>query len=88
MDDLIPRAAARDVINTWGRHENENVRMDLLHNDMNAIPAVDAIPVAWLEELHRKAYAEEAADTDLMDLIMDIINIWHYEQGRENDEQR
>ena len=51
MDDLIPRAAARDVINTWGRHENENDRMDLLHNDMNAIPAVDAIPVEWLMDL-------------------------------------
>ena len=45
MADLISRAAARDVINTWGRHENENVRMDLLHNDLNAIPAVDAVPV-------------------------------------------
>lgn len=45
MDDLISRAAARDVINTWGRKENENVRMDLLHKDLNAIPAVDAMPV-------------------------------------------
>lgn len=44
-NDLIQRAAARDVINTWGRHENEDVRMDLLHNDLNAIPAVDAAPV-------------------------------------------
>lgn len=51
MNDLIPRAAARDVINTWGRHENEDVRMDLLHNDMNAIPAVDAIPVEWLNDV-------------------------------------
>ena len=45
MGDLISRAAARDVINTWGRHECEDVRMDLLHNDLNAIPAVDAAPV-------------------------------------------
>ena len=45
MADLISRAAARDVINTWGRKENEDVRMDLLHNDLNAIPAVDAAPV-------------------------------------------
>lgn len=41
MNDLISRAAARDVINTWGRHENEDVRMVLLHNDLNAIPAVE-----------------------------------------------
>lgn len=43
--DLISREAAIDVINTWGRHENEDVRMDLLHNDIKAIPAVDAAPV-------------------------------------------
>lgn len=45
MGNLISRAAARDVINTWGRKENENVRMNLLHKDLNAIPAVDAVPV-------------------------------------------
>lgn len=44
-NDLISRAAARDVINTWGRHENEDIRMDLLHNDLNALSAVDAEPV-------------------------------------------
>lgn len=46
VSDLISRAAARDVINTWARIENENVRMNSLHNDLNAIPAVDAVPVA------------------------------------------
>lgn len=50
MDDLISRAAARDVINTWGRKENEDVRMDLLHNDLNAIPAVDAVTVIRCRE--------------------------------------
>lgn len=52
MGDLISRAAARDVINTWARHEREDVRMVLLHNDLNAIPAVDAAPVRhgqWAE---------------------------------------
>lgn len=58
-NDLIQRAAARDVINTWGRHENEDVRMDLLHNDLNAIPAVDAAPVVhgwWIESENFKGY--------------------------------
>ena len=41
-NDLISRAAARDLINTWGRQENEKVRMELLHRDLDAIPAVDA----------------------------------------------
>lgn len=52
-NDLISRAAARDVINTRGRKENEDVRMNLLHNDLNAIPTVDAIPVVhgrWVYE--------------------------------------
>ena len=45
LNDLISRATARDVINTWGRHENETVRMILLHHDINAVPAVNAAPV-------------------------------------------
>ena len=45
LNDLISRATVRDVINTWGRYDNEDVRMDLLHNDLNAIPVVDAAPV-------------------------------------------
>jgi len=51
-DDLISRVAARDVINTWGRHENEVVRMKLLHDDLDAISAVDAVPVVhgrWIK---------------------------------------
>lgn len=49
-NDLISRAAARDVINTWGRYENEDIRMDLLHNDLNALPAVDVAPVVRCKE--------------------------------------
>jgi hypothetical protein len=45
MDDLISRAAALDVINTWGRQKSEKIRMGLLHRDLDAIPAVDAVPV-------------------------------------------
>lgn len=47
-DDLISRAAARDVINTWGHQRNEKVRMGLLHRDLDAIPAVDAVPIKAL----------------------------------------
>ena len=53
MNDLISRAAALDVINTWGRQKSEKVRMGLLHRDLDAIPAVDAAPVVhgrWLDE--------------------------------------
>ena len=56
MDDLISRAAARDVINTWGRQKSEKVRMGLLHRDLDAIPAVTAMPVIqgeWVEEPDR-----------------------------------
>ena len=53
MSDLISRAAALDVINTWGRQKSEKVRMGLLHRDLDAIPAVDAATVVhgqWLEK--------------------------------------
>lgn len=45
MNDLISKATVRDLINTWGRIENESVRMQLLHSDLNTIPSVDAVPV-------------------------------------------
>lgn len=59
MDDLISRAAALDVINTWGRQKSEKVRMGLLHRDLDAIPAVDATPVVhgeWVEEHDRAGH--------------------------------
>lgn len=52
LNDLISRAAARDLINTWGRQENEKVRMELLHRDLDALPAVDAVSVVhgrWIK---------------------------------------
>lgn len=45
LNDLIPRAAAQDVINTWGLNKNETARMNLLHMGLNAIAVVDAEPV-------------------------------------------
>lgn len=45
LNDLIPRAAARDVINTWGLNKHETARMNLLHYGLNAIVAIDAEPV-------------------------------------------
>lgn len=46
MDDLISRAAARDVINTWGWIPDKNVRMKQLREDIFDLPTVDAAPVA------------------------------------------
>ena len=50
MADLISRAAALDVINTWGRQKSEKIRMGLLHRDLDAIPTVDAVPVVRCED--------------------------------------
>lgn len=58
MADLISRAAALDVINTWGRQRSEKVRMGLLHRDLDAIPAVDAVPHGQWEE-RRVVYTED-----------------------------
>lgn len=78
MDDLISRAAARDVINTWGRHGNGDVRMDLLHKDLNAIPAVDAIPVEWLNK--QCEMADDRGDMEMTDAISWLIQTWQEEQ--------
>ena len=54
--ELISRAAALDVINTWCRQKSEKVRMGLLHRDLDASPAVDAALVVharpvWINPL-------------------------------------
>lgn len=46
------------------------------------VPTVDAIPVEWLNERHRKCC--EDVDTDLMDAITVLCNeyhVWQKEQG-------
>lgn len=40
---------------------------------------VDAIPVKWLNERHRKACSE--ADCDMMDAITNLCNEYHFESG-------
>ena len=60
-NDLISRAAARDVINTWGRLATEDVRMDLLHHDLNALPAVDAVPVVHGHWIYKKSGRAECS---------------------------
>ena len=50
--------------------------------DEDIAPTIDAIPVEWLNERHRKACGE--ADTDLMDAITVLCNeyhVWQKEQG-------
>lgn len=78
MASLIPRAAARDVINTWGRQKSEKIRMGLLHRDLDAIPTVDAIPVEWLRE--KMNWADDEGDLDSVDLFSWIIQTWQKEQ--------
>lgn len=62
MDDLISRAAAIDVINTWGRQKNVEARMGLLYRDLYAIPAVDAAPVVYGRWVKVPGYATPGGD--------------------------
>ena len=45
---------------------------------------IDAIPVEWLKERHRKCC--EDADTDLMDAITVLLNEYHVQQKEQEAE--
>ena len=76
MADLISREAARNVINTWGCQRNKKIRMILLHTVLNAIPAVDAIPVEWLQK--KREYTSEGDSLDVG--IAEVLDMWEKEQ--------
>ena len=79
-DDLISRAAALDVINTWGRQKSEKVRMGLLHRDLDAIPAVDAIPVEWLMKVLAEANEFPIVERETIVAIPYLVKRWQKEQ--------
>lgn len=84
MNDLIGRQAAIDAIhNLYAIHGSEGSWIDqkdafkALNSLPSAQPTVDAIPISWLEDLHKTAQSEEA---DRM--IDEIISLW---EARKNE---
>jgi hypothetical protein len=54
--------------------------------DITDAPTIDAIPVEWLNERHRKCCEE--GDTDLMDAITVLCNeyhVWQKEQEAQDE---
>ena len=80
-NDLISRTAAIecaiDAVDDWDGGWNPN-RETVIRKYFEELPAVDAIPVEWLEARHVEACSE--ADTDTMNVIRNLINRWRYEQ--------
>ena len=80
MADLISRAAILEDLSycapeLW--QDEEYIKAKIMKQ-----PAVDAIPVEWLNERHRKCCEE--GDTDLLDAITVLCNeyhVWQKEQG-------
>lgn len=79
MDDLISRAAAIARIDKCVALSGIGLEPVMAIRDIKALisvmPAVDAIPVEWLNERHRKCCEE--GDTDLMDAITVLCNEYH-----------
>lgn len=59
---------------------------DIAMSNIDEAPTIDAIPIEWLSERHRKCCEE--ADTDLMDAITVLCNeyhVWQKKQEEQND---
>lgn len=61
------------------KHVGEDWKIGLMHAEdiLDEQPTVDAIPISWLEDLHKTAQSEEA---DRM--IDEIISLW---EARKNE---
>lgn len=57
---------------------------DITMNNIDEESTVDAIPIWWLNERHRKCCEE--ADTDLMDVITVLCNEYHVWQKRQENQ--
>lgn len=75
MDDMIPRAAALDAISTDGG-------CGMCARRVLDIPAVDAVPVEWLEEHD----GEDIRDSDgniygrRRITVLEALSVWRKEQ--------
>lgn len=61
----------------WGILHGLNYAFD----KVRSAPTIDAIPIEWLNERHRRTCEE--GDTDLMDAICVLINEYHIWQGKQ-----
>lgn len=76
MDDMISRAAAIEAFDDERVDRNYgDVSPESVIEVIESIPTIDAIPVEWLNERHRKCCEE--GDTDLMDAITVLCNEYH-----------
>ena len=91
-NDLISRMAAHDVINTWGHHTNEHMRMNLLHKDLNAIPAVDIMTVKhgrWIlfDKTSNTVICDQCHRQDHFDLLAKYCRYCGARMEGDNDDE-
>ena len=75
MDDLISRAAAILIAESYGC--NNGGVADCIASKIAALPAVDAVPVAWLEA-HSREYYEDWGTEPVT--VEDALKEWRKEQ--------
>ena len=84
MDDLISRAAAiAEMMQMVKAHEHEIFRGELLHYTgikamLECLPAVDAVPVEWLED--KELDYRTTGDKMFSDAFAVVIGEWQKEQ--------
>ena len=71
LDALYDCVEARYKLSGGKEHKAEMALLDAICE----MPTIDAIPVEWLNERHRKCCEE--GDTDLMDAITVLCNEYH-----------
>jgi hypothetical protein len=71
LDALYDRVEARYRLSSGEEHKAERALLDAICDS----PTIDAIPMEWLNERHRKCCKEW--DTHLMDAITVLCNEYH-----------
>lgn len=82
MDDLISRAAAILIAESYGCNNGSALGKhsgvaDCIASKIAALPAVDAVPVAWLEA-HSREYYEDWGTEPVT--VEDALKEWRKEQ--------
>ena len=101
MTDLISREAAIEYLMTnMGWHDEDGYEVDdadekraIITDLVNGIPAVDAIPVDWLEKkrenlilaamVHSTVYGDNSIE--LCHAVNVVLNMWQKEQETRNE---
>ena len=79
-DDLISRDAAIEEVEEWAEHGHEVIHWTWIKAMLECLPAVDAIPVEWLE--WRVMNAKYNGIKEAADAFDFVLNCWKEQETR------